>query len=215
MSKKTIIIQPCESMTALLAAITNALAAEFEVAEKSDGRVCPFADSEVGFDVQSAAASVTLGVKNAHGQVQKTSSSVTFAAESVYALDVYRSVSGTATAVTLRINENKILPSVVIAKNADADCVGLVLSSNTMLFIRGNESKAAKSCVSVKPYSSNLPAFSLVKMPDIYSGSVFEEIYLIFSAPVNITEGMSIHAGGKDFVPISAGSTYGSWAMPF
>lgn len=215
MSKKTIIIQPCESAAALTAAITNALAAEFEVTEKSDGRVCPFADSEVGFEAHSSSTSVMFGVKNAHGQTQNAGTTVTYATESVYALDVYRSVSGTATAVTLRTSENETLPSVVIAKNTDADCVGLVISNNTMYFIRANESQTAKSYAGGKPFSNYSPAFSLVKMPDIYSGSVFGEIYIIFSAPVSITAGMVIHAGEKDFVPISTGGTYGSWAMPF
>lgn len=204
---KTIIIEPQQSAEALAAAVTANLCEKFGVEANENGTVAPFSGSGIGFQAAASGAStVILKVTNAHGQTVNPGS-VSFSNTFIYALDIYLSRGATAVAVTLRINNQSFSPAGVIAKNGFGECVGLVLTSNSVSYVRENENGTVKSYAAANVYTVNNPAFSLVRFPDFISGTMFDEVYIVLSAPTTITPGMIIHAGENDFVPIRSSST--------
>lgn len=203
MSKKTIIIEPQENIEALAAAVNEALSAEFGVEVTADGVVCPFSSSGIGFQCAANSNSVNLKITNAYGQTSGNISSISYANTSTCALDIYRSSKGTAIAAVLRLTSQTASPSGVIAVNGAGECTGMITSSN-IVFIRESENGTPKAFSAQVVFTGNNPAFALVKFPDIYVGVLFEEIYLMLSAPTTLTPGMLIHADNRDFVPVRA-----------
>ncbi len=209
MSKKTITIGQQESIEALIAAITDALSEEFGVEPTADGAVCPFPDSGIGFYFSSQSTNIKPGIANIYGQTASFSGSTNFVSTSIYALDVYYSSKKTAVAVAFHDSSKSDSPAMAIARNTSGEYAGIILNSTSLLYIRENGSR---TCAMPVTFTNGNPAFSLVRFPDYVGGAMFEEIYLILSAPTSLTPEMIIHAGNCDFVPVR--SVNASLAIP-
>lgn len=205
MSQKTIAIGQAESAEALVTAVTEALSREFGVEPADDGVVCPFPGSGIGFHFsQSGSNAIKSEIVNAFKQTAAGQSSVSFVQTSIYLIDVFYSTKRKAVAVSLRDSSKAAEPDKVIALNASGECVGMAAAAGSVFSVRENETR---TCAVPAVFSTGTPAFSLVRFPDYFGGAVFEEVYLVLSAPASLSAGMVIHAENADFMPVRSSTS--------
>ncbi len=210
---KTIIIDPAESSSALAASCTTALCEEFGVTPTKNGAVSPFSGTNIGFYFDSTSnTQVVLKMINAYGQSQNIST-ISFSNISPYMLEVYYSLRKTAIAVVFRMLNQIVPPSALIAKNELGGYMGMVVGGAVTFVSEIDSRSKSMSC----PLNTmNAPAFSLFRLPDIYDGTMFEEVYSFFSAPSSaaLAPGILIHTKEKDFIPIKGTSGNTTLAIP-
>lgn len=209
---KTIVIAGQETISDLANALTAALSKEFNTSPDANGIIHPFSDSTVGYKSFETSATIYLRISN--GFTEMTADSISYSKGTPYAFDVYYSRKNTAVTVALRRYDTPTLPVSVIAKNKAGKCSGIVISSSAYLTQIREDPAVSRSLPTVSLMSNYAPAFSLIKYPDMYAGVMFEEVYVMFSAPTPPTPKMIIHTADMDFIPIKGVNINSYLAMP-
>lgn len=210
--KKTIIIENLHNANYLITAIQNALCQEFNTTVNENGVIAPFPGSTVGFKLDDISSTAALCIRNdaysgayiQTGWDQRT------------AVDVYYSKKKTAVMVTIRnANDNSaIFPKNIIAKDGGGGYVGLTISPTGSELTRILCEDSVYD-IQFGDYAVNLDlALSMVKYPSFATGKMFEEVYKVISAPIELPADLLIHTDGGNFTLANIGSEKALVALP-
>ncbi|MDE7398293.1 MAG: hypothetical protein K2N06_02080 [Oscillospiraceae bacterium] len=206
---KTISIGTQSSAAALAQAFADALAAEISWTAdengcvKKDGISVYFKFATSG--TTNAKLTISNGYKDSDGGV-----TCAFSASNTYKLYLLETVGGSI-AVGISPATGALTLGILIVRNAAGTYVGITSSSTYAQTLRGIES--ATRTVSLATTSTAGVSTSIVRMPDIWGATMFNDLYYVISCPFQSTDRV-FYIGGKNYRSVGANSGYMFFALP-
>lgn len=216
--KKTTIIENLRDPNLLITALQNVLCQEFNTTVNENGVIVPFPGSTVGFKIDNGNISSTVALRISNNASE--GEYIRIGWDQRTAIDVYYSKKKTAVMATIRnANDNSaFFPPSIIAKDSSGVCVGL-----TQATINNSSGRTRILCeggvyyddVYFGDYAVNPDfALSMVKYPSYATGNMFDEVYKVISAPIELPAGILIHTDDGDFALANIGSEKALVALP-
>ncbi len=200
MGYKTINIKPQETKESLASELARALGDElgWTVSENE-----VISESGMRF-IFNVAASISCAVGNGIATASCAASG-SFSTSENWIIDVVTSAATTAIGVRSASTAAAKIGA-IIARNTSGGFAGIITSTNTPTIIK--PSWSTNKTVNVPSNTAEGMATSLVLYPDVYGGCMFEDLYMVYSCPLNTTDKV-IHIDGKNFRYIGVSGSYG------
>ena len=201
-------IPPQESAEALAAAMADALAGGLGWTQSGNDVI----KTETGLRFAFLApAGIKLAVGNAAAYID-SNNSIVFSAASTYYVDYIRTDS--AVAAGIRVAGGTIVLANIIAENTAGEhkAIGVMsLNGNTTVLYYLAEDYTNSKTMFLPLNTSADCATSIVKMPDIFGGCMFRDLYIELSCPYRAKDKV-YYIGGKYYRHV--GLEQGGLALP-
>ena len=119
--------------------------------------------------------------------------------------------TGNTVVVGYRRADSMIYLPVCVAANELGGYKAIQIYGNSLYFLASDYS-AVKKLNLQQNYIAGC-ATSIMRLPDVFSGTMFKDLYLEFSCPYNSTDKV-YYIGGKYYRHIGTGGQYGGLAVP-
>ena len=209
----TIKIAPQASLAELDAAMTQALGEA--LGWSYDEYSVWYPESNLCFRFNTGASDIGLGVAGpgAYEVPYANRQIVAFYTTTSYCVDYIKSDNFVAAGI--RESDDVLGLAAVIAKNELNQVRALMpnfKAAQAYYFESGNNSGSEIKYIDL-PVNTSKCATSILKLPDIYSGTMFKDIYIEYSCPYVSTDKM-YYIGGGYYRHIGSGGNYGGFAIP-